>query len=58
MDLQVVAEGIETKAQREMLRLSGCLLGQGFLFAHPLPAEQIHVETFQHGAAESAAVAA
>jgi diguanylate cyclase len=58
MDLQVVAEGIETRAQRELLRLSGCLLGQGFLFSHPLPAEQIHPGTFPRGAAESAAVAA
>ncbi len=57
MDLQIVAEGIETRAQREMLRLSGCLLGQGYLFAHPLPAEQIHVDTFFQRAAESAALA-
>jgi diguanylate cyclase len=46
MDLQIVAEGIETRAQRELLRLSGCLLGQGFLFSHPLPAEQIHPGKF------------
>jgi diguanylate cyclase (GGDEF)-like protein len=43
MDLQVVAEGIETETQCELLRLSGCRLGQGFLFAHPLPADEIHV---------------
>jgi EAL domain-containing protein (putative c-di-GMP-specific phosphodiesterase class I) len=43
MDLQVVAEGIETEGQREMLSRSGCRLGQGFLFAHPLPADEIHV---------------
>jgi diguanylate cyclase (GGDEF)-like protein len=43
MDLQVVAEGIETEGQCELLRLSGCRLGQGFLFAHPLPAAEIHV---------------
>jgi diguanylate cyclase (GGDEF)-like protein len=43
MDLEVVAEGIETRAQRELLRLSGCTWGQGFLFAKPLPADQIHV---------------
>ena len=58
MDLEIVAEGIETKAQRELLRLSGCLLGQGFLFSQPLPADQIHPGTFPQGAAESAAVAA
>jgi diguanylate cyclase (GGDEF)-like protein len=43
MDLDVVAEGVETRAQRELLRLSGCQWGQGFLFAEPLPAEQIQV---------------
>ena len=34
----VVAEGIETEAQFEQLRLMGCDVGQGFLFARPLPA--------------------
>jgi EAL domain-containing protein (putative c-di-GMP-specific phosphodiesterase class I) len=41
MDLEVVAEGVETRAQRELLRMSGCQWGQGFLFSAPLPAEQI-----------------
>jgi EAL domain-containing protein (putative c-di-GMP-specific phosphodiesterase class I) len=43
MDLDVVAEGVETRAQRELLRLCGCQWGQGFLFSEPLPAEQIRV---------------
>jgi diguanylate cyclase (GGDEF)-like protein len=43
MELDVVAEGVETRAQRELLRLSGCHWGQGFLFSEPLPAEQIRV---------------
>ncbi len=41
MDIQVVAEGVETQRQRELLRLSGCPFGQGFLFAPPLPPEKI-----------------
>jgi diguanylate cyclase (GGDEF)-like protein len=41
MDIEVVAEGVETKAQRELLRLAGCHWAQGFLFARPLPAEEI-----------------
>ncbi len=43
MDLDVIVEGVETRAQREMLRLSGCHWGQGFLFSEPLPADQIRV---------------
>jgi EAL domain-containing protein (putative c-di-GMP-specific phosphodiesterase class I) len=43
MDLDVVAEGVETRAQRELLRVSGCQWGQGFLFSEPLPAEQIQI---------------
>ena len=37
--LEVVAEGIEEAEQAETLRALGCDLGQGFLFAHPLDAE-------------------
>ncbi|MEX1170603.1 MAG: EAL domain-containing protein [Chloroflexota bacterium] len=33
-----VAEGIETEFQLEQLREMGCDLGQGYLFARPLPA--------------------
>jgi EAL domain-containing protein (putative c-di-GMP-specific phosphodiesterase class I) len=35
--ISVVAEGIETEAQFEILRSMGCDVGQGYLFAHPLP---------------------
>ncbi|MBV9818374.1 MAG: bifunctional diguanylate cyclase/phosphodiesterase [Solirubrobacterales bacterium] len=41
MDLDVIAEGVETHAQSELLRGAGCRLGQGFLFSHPRPAEEI-----------------
>ena len=38
LGLHVVAEGIETIAQRDMLRRWGCHTGQGFIFAKPVPA--------------------
>ena len=36
----VVAEGIETEAQFRILRDIGCDVGQGYLFARPLPASE------------------
>lgn len=41
MRLNVVAEGIETEAQRAFPCGIGCDEGQGFLFSHPLPADQL-----------------
>ena len=35
--MEVVAEGIETEAQRQALQALGCELGQGYLFARPAP---------------------
>ncbi|MEV8512771.1 EAL domain-containing protein [Dactylosporangium sp. NPDC051484] len=37
LDLDVVAEGIETAAHRQRLVDMGCGFGQGYLFARPLP---------------------
>ena len=38
LGISVVAEGIETEAQFEVLRAMGCDIGQGYLFARPLVA--------------------
>jgi diguanylate cyclase (GGDEF)-like protein/PAS domain S-box-containing protein len=40
LEMEVVAEGVETSAQAEALRALGCRRGQGFLFSKPLPAEE------------------
>jgi len=41
LEMDVVAEGIETREQYRLLRQMGCRFGQGFLFAQPLSAEAI-----------------
>jgi EAL domain-containing protein (putative c-di-GMP-specific phosphodiesterase class I) len=41
LDLKVVAEGIETKEQADVLRQMGCVYGQGYRFARPLKADQV-----------------
>ncbi len=37
LDMKVIAEGVETPVQRDMLKRFGCDYGQGFLFAGPVP---------------------
>lgn len=41
LGFSVVAEGIETAEQLEVLRSNGCDIGQGYLFSHPLTAEDL-----------------
>jgi diguanylate cyclase (GGDEF)-like protein/PAS domain S-box-containing protein len=36
-----LAEGIETEGELAFLRAAGCTRGQGFLFARPMPADEI-----------------
>jgi len=43
LGLKVVAEGVETEAQRALLIDIGCDYGQGYLFSRPLP-----VGEFEH----------
>ena len=37
LGLEVIAEGVETERQKEQLLALGCVQGQGYLFAKPMP---------------------
>ena len=41
LDKTVVAEGIETEEQMNLVRSQGCQEGQGYLFGKPMPAAEI-----------------
>ena len=43
LNLAIVAEGVETRAQKTILRQTGCTIIQGFLFSRPVPVADIDV---------------
>ncbi|WP_107851323.1 putative bifunctional diguanylate cyclase/phosphodiesterase [Oceanimonas marisflavi] len=49
LKLEVIAEGVETDAQRQLLHQHGCQLYQGYLLARPEPASSVEA-MFEHGA--------
>jgi EAL domain-containing protein (putative c-di-GMP-specific phosphodiesterase class I) len=43
LGMKVIAEGIETIQQRDLLVMAECDYGQGFLFSKPVPAEEFEL---------------
>ena len=40
LGMKVIAEGVETSAQHDLLAAAGCDLAQGYLYAKPMPPEE------------------
>ncbi len=41
LNLNIVAEGVETRAQKNILRSTGCNIIQGYIFSRPVPVDAI-----------------
>jgi len=49
LQLEVVAEGVETEAQLQFLYRHDCAMAQGFLLSRPLPVGQLQAWLAQDG---------
>jgi diguanylate cyclase (GGDEF)-like protein/PAS domain S-box-containing protein len=52
LGIKTVAEGIEQPHQLHMLQAHGCLLGQGYLFARPMPKTEVVALVANHAAGQ------
>ncbi len=54
LQLEIIAEGVETPYQENFLRQLGCEMGQGYLYSQPLPSAQVELLVRNHNQRYSA----
>ncbi|PKH02264.1 GGDEF-domain containing protein [Psychromonas sp. MB-3u-54] len=47
MNIDIIAEGVETEEQRQLLLGKGCTFFQGYLFSKPIPIDQFEASIFR-----------
>jgi diguanylate cyclase (GGDEF)-like protein/PAS domain S-box-containing protein len=52
LGMKVIAEGIETQQQQDLLISAGCDYGQGFLFSKPVPANEFEQLLIRHASTD------
>ncbi len=53
LGIKVIAEGVETKAQEQLLAEAGCDFAQGYLYSRPVPADQFESFLSNHLATQN-----
>ena len=56
LNLRVIAEGVETKAQADFLRNIGCKVVQGYYFSRPLPVSEYEQLVAERGCQRAAGI--
>lgn len=49
MNLQVIAEGVETEEQKKFLEQNGCTMFQGYFFGNPIPVAEFEQQLIARG---------
>jgi diguanylate cyclase (GGDEF)-like protein len=58
LEIETVAEGIETAGQADRMRALGCTYGQGYFFSPPLAADELEAEMWRTAEADAELAAA